>query len=566
MAAKRGARLVLNSRNEAALRQLAEEINGQGGEAMYQVADVADEAALRVVADLAIARFGGFDTWVNNAGVSIYGRMTDVPTRITGACSDTNFWGVVNGSRIAAEHLRHRGGAIINIGSTLSDRAIPGQGMYCASKHAVKGFTDALRMELEEAGAAISVSLIKPAAIDTPYRQHAKNYLPEAPDNPPPVYAPEVVAEAILHCAEHAVREVFAGGGGKVMSALGYFAPRLLDTFMEWTMLPLQQTGRPARTHPEDALFHPSRRTSSASEAAILAMCWRAVSIPRRALHPMATAGFFVVAGLAAVLVMLAQSCSHMAATDAVRVEDTEMAGLTRPSFSTSKGARECHRRQGQGPPISFRLGYKLSSEEQTPSDLVRYAQMAEESGFTFALISDHYHPWIDRQGQSPFVWSVLGAIAQATKRLTVGTAVTCPTVRIHPAIIAQAAATTAALMPGRFFLGLGTGENLNEHIVGQGWPETEVRQERLEEAIEVIRQLWRGGNQSHHGRHFTVENARLYSLPDELPPLLIAAGGPQSATLAGRLGDGMIGTGPEAELFTKFDEAGGTGKPATAS
>src|SRR5678816_4395830 len=123
----------------------------------------------------------------------------------------------------------------------------------------------------------------------------------------------------------------------------------------------------------------------------------------------------------------------------------------------------------------SISLGYKLSSEEQTPSDLVRYAQMAEESGFTFALISDHYHPWIDRQGQSPFVWSVLGAIAQATKRLTVGTAVTCPTVRIHPAIIAQAAATTAALMPGRFFLGLGTGENLNEHIVGRGWPETEA-------------------------------------------------------------------------------------------
>jgi G6PDH family F420-dependent oxidoreductase len=134
--------------------------------------------------------------------------------------------------------------------------------------------------------------------------------------------------------------------------------------------------------------------------------------------------------------------------------------------------------------------------------------------------------------------------------------------VRIHPAIIAQAAATTAALMPGRFFLGVGTGENLNEHVVGQGWPETEIRQERLAEAIEVIRQLWRGGNQSHHGPHFTVENARLYSLPDELPPLLIAAGGPQSAALAGRLGDGMIGTGPEAELFAKFDEAGGTGKP----
>jgi G6PDH family F420-dependent oxidoreductase len=207
-------------------------------------------------------------------------------------------------------------------------------------------------------------------------------------------------------------------------------------------------------------------------------------------------------------------------------------------------------------------LGYKLSSEEHPPTDLVRYAQMAQDSGFAFALVSDHYHPWIDKQGQSPFVWSVLGAIAQATQRLSVGTAVTCPTMRIHPAIIAQAAATTAALMPGRFFLGVGTGENLNEHVVGQGWPETEVRQQRLEEAIEIIRLLWKGGNQSHHGRYFTVENARLYSLPDSPPPLLVAVGGGKSADLAGRLGDGMIGTGPEPGLFQAFDRAGGAGKP----
>jgi len=207
-------------------------------------------------------------------------------------------------------------------------------------------------------------------------------------------------------------------------------------------------------------------------------------------------------------------------------------------------------------------LGYKLSSEEQSAPDLVRYARMAEDAGFGFALISDHYHPWIDRQGQSPFVWSVLGAIAHATERLEVGTAVTCPTMRIHPAIIAQAAATTATLMPGRFFLGVGTGENLNEHVVGQGWPETEIRQARLEEAIEVIRLLWKGGNQSHHGRYFTVENARLYSLPDTPPPLYVAAGGRRSAELAGRLGDGMIGTGPESSVFAAFDRAGGAGKP----
>jgi G6PDH family F420-dependent oxidoreductase len=207
-------------------------------------------------------------------------------------------------------------------------------------------------------------------------------------------------------------------------------------------------------------------------------------------------------------------------------------------------------------------IGYKLSSEEQAPQDLVENAQRAEESGFSFALISDHYHPWIDRQGQSPFVWAVIGALAQATKHLQVATAVTCPSFRIHPAIIAQAAATSAALMPGRFILGVGTGENLNEHIVGAGWPETEIRHRRLVEAIEIIRLLFEGGLKSYHGAHFTVENARLYTLPATPPPIVIAAGGPKSAELAGRLGDGLIGTSPEADLLKTFRKAGGAGKP----
>src|SRR4029450_9303250 len=168
-------------------------------------------------------------------------------------------------------------------------------------------------------------------------------------------------------------------------------------------------------------------------------------------------------------------------------------------------------------------LGYKLSSEEQSPAELGRQAQMAEDTGFEVALISAHAHPRAGRRGQSPFVWSVIGAVAQATRRLVVGTAVTCPTVRIHPAIVAQAAATTAALMPGRFFLGVGTGENLNEHILGERWPETEVRQERLTEAIDVIRLLWQGGNRSYHGRYFTVENARLYTLPHSPTTLLVS-------------------------------------------
>jgi G6PDH family F420-dependent oxidoreductase len=208
------------------------------------------------------------------------------------------------------------------------------------------------------------------------------------------------------------------------------------------------------------------------------------------------------------------------------------------------------------------KIGYQLSSEEHRPEDLVRYARMAEEHGFDYATISDHFHPWIDAQGQSPFVWSVIGAIAEATREVPLGTWVTCPTTRIHPAIIAQAAATSASLMPGRFFLGVGTGENLNEHILGHAWPETEVRQARLEEAIEVIRLLWQGGNRSHHGQYYTVQNARLYTLPDELPPLLVAVGGPRSAELAGRVGDGLISTAPEAEMVRAFDAAGGRGKP----
>ncbi|HZS03955.1 MAG TPA: TIGR03557 family F420-dependent LLM class oxidoreductase [Blastocatellia bacterium] len=207
-------------------------------------------------------------------------------------------------------------------------------------------------------------------------------------------------------------------------------------------------------------------------------------------------------------------------------------------------------------------VGYKLCSEEHGPTELVQYARRAEEVGFTFAMISDHYHPWTDRQGQSPFVWGVIGAVAQATKRLRLGTGVTCPTMRIHPAIIAQAAATAAAMMPGRFRLGVGSGEYLNEHITGQRWPPADVRQEMLAEAVEILRLLWQGGQQSYYGKYYTVENARLYTLPDSPPPILVAAGGPKSAELAGRIGDGLIATSPEKELLDEFAEAGGRGKP----
>jgi G6PDH family F420-dependent oxidoreductase len=207
-------------------------------------------------------------------------------------------------------------------------------------------------------------------------------------------------------------------------------------------------------------------------------------------------------------------------------------------------------------------IGYKLSSEEHTAPKLVENARMAEEAGFTFAEVSDHFHPWIDRQGQSPFVWSVLGGIANATERLVVGTGVTCPTIRIHPAIIAQAAATVAQLMPGRFFLGVGSGENLNEHILGDKWPPVDTRQEMLEEAIDVIRLLWQGGEQNHEGDYYIVENARIYSLPDELPPIHVAASGEKAARLAGRIGDGLIATSPKKETVDAFRRAGGDGKP----
>ena len=206
-------------------------------------------------------------------------------------------------------------------------------------------------------------------------------------------------------------------------------------------------------------------------------------------------------------------------------------------------------------------LGYTLSSEEHRPNELVRFARRAEEAGFGYALVSDHFHPWVSSQGQSPFVWGTIGGIAQATERLRVGTGVTCPTIRMHPAIVAHAAATAAAMMPGRFFLGLGSGENLNEHVVGARWPAGDERLEMLEEAIEVIRLLWQGGQQTHRGKHYTVEDARIYTLPDEPPPILVAAAKPGAAELAAR-NDGFIGVAPQAELIERFEQAGGAGKP----
>jgi len=207
-------------------------------------------------------------------------------------------------------------------------------------------------------------------------------------------------------------------------------------------------------------------------------------------------------------------------------------------------------------------FGYFLSAEDFPPAELLRQARMAEEAGFEALWISDHYHPWNDEQGHSAFVWSMLGALSQVTS-LPVTTAVTCPTIRIHPAVIAQAAATSSVLLDGRFTLGVGSGEALNEHIFGDAWPSADTRLAMLEEAVEVIRLLHSGGVKDHDGPFYTVENARVYTLPEQPVPIYVSGFGPKAAALAGRIGDGFCCTKPDAELVGTFRDGGGGRKPA---
>ncbi|MDQ3763799.1 MAG: TIGR03557 family F420-dependent LLM class oxidoreductase [Actinomycetota bacterium] len=208
------------------------------------------------------------------------------------------------------------------------------------------------------------------------------------------------------------------------------------------------------------------------------------------------------------------------------------------------------------------RVGYFLSSEEFGPHELVRQARLAEQAGFEGLWISDHYHPWLREQGQSPFVWSVIGALSQVTS-LPITTAVTCPTIRIHPAIIAQAAATASVQCEGRFVLGVGTGEALNEHILGDRWPPWDVRAEMLHEAVEVIRALHAGGEVTHRGNHYTVENAEIFTRPEQPIPIYVSGLGPAAAQLAGEIGDGFCCGMPISELVRTFRDAGGGDKPA---
>ena len=253
-AAARGATVVLVSRDESDLDEAAKEIRDRGGRARYRVADVADQPAMQRVARHVVAELGRIDTWINNAGVTVYGLIEEVPVEDARRLFETNYWGVVNGSLAALPHLRSGGGALINVGSVLSDTGYPLQGHYAASKHAVKGFTDSLRLEVEKSGAPVSVTLIQPAAIDTPYPEHARNHLGVEAKHMPPVYAPEVVARAILRCAEKPERNVLVGGSGRVFSTSEKIAPRLFDRMKEATGFDGQLTDTPHRGG--DTLYH----------------------------------------------------------------------------------------------------------------------------------------------------------------------------------------------------------------------------------------------------------------------------------------------------------------------
>lgn len=298
-AARRGARVVLVARNRHDLDAAVEQIRGEGGRALQAVADVADEQAVEGVASFAIREFGAIDTWVNNAAVSMYGRLSELSVPDMRRQMDVNYWGQVYGARAALRHMRRRGGAIINVGSALSDRAIPLQGGYCAAKHALKAFTDTLRMEVEEAGLPIAVTLVKPASIDTPFFDKARTCLGVEPQPVPPVYAPEVVAEVILHAAEKPLRELIAGGAGVKLSA-ARFAPRLADAYMKRWTFTAQRTDTPVGGRPDN--LHAPVADDGGERGRNWKGHTRATSLyTRAALHPFALTAAAGLAGLALV-------------------------------------------------------------------------------------------------------------------------------------------------------------------------------------------------------------------------------------------------------------------------
>jgi short-subunit dehydrogenase len=296
MGAANGARVVLAARNGQALTDIERQINDQGGQATHVVADVGKRDDVQRIADVATRRFGGFDTWVNDAGISIWGKLEEVSDEDHRRLFDTNFWGVVYGSLVAVKELRRRGGALINLGSEVSEVAVPIQGMYAASKHAVKGFTDALRMELEADRAPVSVTLVRPAAIDTPFPQHARNYFDREPKLPPPVYAPEEVARAILHAAAHPERDVFVGGASRMFTAMAHQAPRITDWVNERFLIPQHFRDEPAR-NPEGALHRAGFGGRIRGDHPGYVM--KTSLYTRAARHPLLTGALAVAAGVA---------------------------------------------------------------------------------------------------------------------------------------------------------------------------------------------------------------------------------------------------------------------------
>ena len=297
MAVQRGARVVLAARSEDALTKLAAEF---GPRAVSVVADVGRREDVQAIADKAVATFGGFDTWVNVAGLTVYGPLREITQEDHERLIRTNFWGTVNGSLIAAEHLRQRGGALINVGSIASDLAFPFQGLYAASKHAVKGFTDTLRMELIAEGAPVSVTLIKPASIDTPLPSRARNYMDREPTLPPPIYPPSEVANAILHAAVHPQRDIFVGGGGKLFVMGKEFAPGAYDELAP-AIIALQKRSQPPRK-PNGALHAPQDAGRERGDPPVYVQ--RTSAYTRASLHPLASAGAVLGLGAAAALLL----------------------------------------------------------------------------------------------------------------------------------------------------------------------------------------------------------------------------------------------------------------------
>lgn len=296
MAAKAGANVVLAARNGAALSTIAAEIEGKGGRALAIPCDVGDDAQVRHLARAARETFGRIDTWVNNAGVDIFGELMKTPDEDSRKLFDTNFWGVVHGSRAAVEAMQGQGGALVTVGSIASDRAFGLQGMYCASKHAVKGYIDALRMELEANGVPVSVTLVKPASVKTPLPEQARNYLPYEPKLPPPLYKPDDVATAILHAATHPVRDIHVGSAGIALTLAGAFAPRLVDRIGEMLIYPAQERAERA-TPRRDNLYAPGPKGGQVEGDAGSGPAHPSISL-RAALNPGASLLFAAALGI----------------------------------------------------------------------------------------------------------------------------------------------------------------------------------------------------------------------------------------------------------------------------